>query len=644
MERSEAWVYDIETYPDFFCVVAISTLTEEVRIFEISKRKNDLEDMREFFQNRWFVGYNNKHFDDPIVAALCMDMKGKLWSEITERAVGMANHIISGGFIDKRYKYQRLFASMDIMQIIRVGAMTAALKAIAINIKWPKIQEMPISPNEPVGDREDEVIYYCTNDVGITLAWFKELIGDINLRAQITYSHGINVMSESESGIGLKILESQYSALTGQHLSEFKEQRSYRSSIICNDILAPNVAFETEYMKVFLDEIRESNLVSNAHWPVDLGGVRYDMAKGGLHSTHPEAKIYEAEPGVSIIDADVGSYYPRLMVCLPAYPEHLHNGFPDLIKQMLADRLKFKHSDPVRAKVMKVASNSAYGRFGSQYSWLYDPKAMYRVAINGQLYLLMLIEALTEAGFKVFYGNTDGITTFVPDEKKDEYYQICKKWEEKTGLTIPGVDAPVLEFSEFSKFFIRDVNNYLVLKTDGSTKAKGDYDRYGYKNPMRSFDAPVVAHALHEYWINGKDIKETIFNHDDPYDFCMSQRMGQGFEAYSLDQGQLPVRLQRTNRFLVGTEGVELFKMTKEGKQRTSFVSGELCILTNDMESVTAKYPNGIPIKRSFYLIRALREMHLMAGNIEQAALLSSSKKSSPRQSDLFGDPHANLK
>ena len=50
-----------------------------------------------------------------------------------------------------------------------------------------------------------------------------------------------------------------------------------------------------------------------------------------------------------------------------------------------------------------------YSNLQSIYSWVYDPMCVFKIRINGQLMLLMLIEKVVENGFQLIQSNTDGI-------------------------------------------------------------------------------------------------------------------------------------------------------------------------------------------------------------------------------------------
>lgn len=115
---------------------------------------------------------------------------------------------------------------------------------------------------------------------------------------------------------------------------------------------------------------------------------------------------------------------------------------------------------------------------------------------------------LIEKGFEVFMANTDGITTMVPVERKEEYYQICKEWEKLSMLQ--------LEYSDYSKMVMMSVNDYIAVYTNGKVKYKGDflYDRELHKDP--SFK--IVPIALSEYFVKGIPIENVICNFPYEYD------------------------------------------------------------------------------------------------------------------------------
>lgn len=61
------WYYDLETLHDFFCGVFKNG--NDIRIFELSFRKNEIPQLIEFLQKECagLIGYNNINFDSQII-------------------------------------------------------------------------------------------------------------------------------------------------------------------------------------------------------------------------------------------------------------------------------------------------------------------------------------------------------------------------------------------------------------------------------------------------------------------------------------------------------------------------------------------------------------------------------------------------
>lgn len=187
---------------------------------------------------------------------------------------------------------------------------------------------------------------------------------------------------------------------------------------------------------------------------VVVDGFRFDFGTGGIHGSI-DSSIVKENDEYEIVDADVTSMYPSIAISNRIYPEHLSDKFCDIYEFMFNERRKYPKGSPENA-LFKLALNGVYGDSNNQYSPFYDPKYTMTVTINGQLSLCLLAEKLMEIdGLSLIQVNTDGVTVKLPKNKKDEYYKICKEWEEKIKLS--------LEYSNYSTMYIRDVNNYIAV-------------------------------------------------------------------------------------------------------------------------------------------------------------------------------------
>ena len=129
--------------------------------------------------------------------------------------------------------------------------------------------------------------------------------------------------------------------------------------------------------------------------------------------------IFEADEENIIVDWDVSSYYPAIIINNGRYPAHLGKEFLRGYKAMFEKRLELK---PLAKKdkrikgivgALKLAVNSVYGKSSDMQNWIYDRQLTMFTTITGELSLMMLIEAYELAGIHVISANTDGVTIMV---------------------------------------------------------------------------------------------------------------------------------------------------------------------------------------------------------------------------------------
>jgi len=85
---------------------------------------------------------------------------------------------------------------------------------------------------------------------------------------------------------------------------------------------------------------------------------------------------------------------------------------------------------------------------------------------------------------------------------------ICNRWEKLTNLT--------LEYQNYSKMVIRDVNNYLAIDLKGNVKQKGAFEHK--REPHKNHSMLIIPKALEQYYVNNIPIEQSIMN-GDKWDF-----------------------------------------------------------------------------------------------------------------------------
>lgn len=565
-------VYDVEIFRNFFSVTFKDVETKKVTVFEISSRRNDLEALREYILNNklCLIGYNSRGYDDLIINYL---MKGKGFSvtnvvdicaklyDLSQLIIGTPNKWMSKEL--KPLLYSKEYTSLDLMLVHRFHKLGIGLKQVAVSMKWHRIQDLPLHYTASITDEHDAILEYNLNDVDITEELLEWSLGEVRLRQSIAKRYGVDTLNSSRPNIGDKLMNKFYSEKSGLEHRYFKDLRDNNTTVHFKDIIWDGIKFETPILQQLHQRLLDTTVVAekgNKDFKeyVVYGTCGYDIAKGGLHSVKPPLTI-TATDEYELIDLDFGSFYPSIMINLGIFPPHLGKEFLEVLEMVTKQRLKAKaDGDKVTAETLKITINSIYGKLGFEYGYLYSPASMYAVTINGQLMLLNLIEKLEQAGMECFYANTDGATFKVHKSKVEEFYAIGDAYSEY-------VDIPI-EYANYEKCFIRDVNNYIIVDTDGDRKIKGAFS--GKPNLQGGFDMPVVAKVAEKVLVDGADIQEELERcaEEDIYDFCKAQKVGGQFtvERHYLDRetNTLGVeKMQKTNRYYVSNVGSKLYKV-----------------------------------------------------------------------------------
>ena len=578
------YAYDIECFKNLFTATFHNVDGgEEAHAFYVGLDKTDFSDLKEFLnQEMVLVGFNNHSYDDPLLRFI-MDYNGE---KVTTEAYNISVKLLDDNFRedrtlrDLRYPKKVLYPwkSIDLMRILAFDKLGISLKQTAINLKWYKIQDIPIDPETSVKkDELGDVLSYNLNDVLITERLYHELSPLRQLRKDLSRLYNIDLSSASDSKIANLILENIYANELKMDMRSVKSLRTPREKVNLGACMAKFIRFQSPELRSLYQQIASKVVYSynNFHYTesVYFANCYFSLGIGGLH-TEDAPGIFESDDEYLIQDMDVASYYPNLIINNNFYPEHLGPQFIDVLKKITAERLAAKKSgDKVKADGLKITVNSIFGKTGSEHFWLYDPKQFLSTTISGQMGLLMLVEGMYSNGIEVISCNTDGVVCKIRRDMLPKYYEIAKAWEKATGLE--------LEFTPYKKYVRRDVNSYITVKEDGTTKEKGAFLKE--VDLKKSYHMPIVAKTLYAYYVNGTSIKKTLEQCRDIMEFCISQKSGPNF-VIELHMGNVIEKQQKTNRFYISTKGGALLKRHKISNQLTGLYVGRLVQILNNFD------------------------------------------------------------
>lgn len=425
------YVYDIEVFPNVFTCTIKNTEVGIYEIFEISERKNQIWDIIDFFTSgeKIFCGYNNKHYDDPIIAFL-IDHK--------EQAIVAPYHVICNDLYNlskeiinstdnnftswSRWKYMNCFQSIDLLTMLFSQKLRCGLKEMQVTMQFRNVQEYEGDFDRYLpADRIDDMIKYNVNDCDSTEELLNRCSDAIKLRKGIEREFGISALSKDGMTIGTEILKTKYLQKTGKKWKEIKDLRTPCDIIDLNEVIFPFIKFDTPILQDLLEEMKKQKVSAGRkgyekHFLLD--NVEVTVGVGGIHTKNEPEKIIPKENEL-LLDSDVNSLYPSLIIIYKLVPPHLGQEFLEIYDEIRRDRLYAKKhpeipGNPIKNSTYKLALNGATGNYQNEHSWLYSPFTVMQIRINGQLLLLRLTELLLQAGARLKQLNTESIGVLKP--------------------------------------------------------------------------------------------------------------------------------------------------------------------------------------------------------------------------------------
>jgi len=579
-------IYDIETMQELFLVGIYDPEEDVYREFEISKNKDELSkfiDFTQLFGHYYWVGYNNLRFDSQVLEWIfrnseSLEQLSPL--EITAKIAQKAADVIHDANFEVLPEYAEDKLSLKQIDLFKINHYDnknrrVSLKRLEFEMDLENIEEMPIHHSKiNMTDEEIQLTKdYCRNDVLATRAFYNITIGDcdhplyrgnnqIELRQDIEAEFDIPCMNYSDSKIGDEMIKKYYCIEKKIDYKELPKKGFFRKEIKLKHCVAPYIKFETKQLQEFLKMINNTvlGLQDDFKETIRFYDNSYTFAKGGLH-TENTPRVFEADEDYLIIDWDVSSYYPAIIINNGRYPQHLGKEFLRGYKQMFEKRLELKPLAKKDKKIkgivgaLKLAVNSVYGKSSDMQSWIYDRQLTMFTTITGELSLLMLIEQYELNGIKVISANTDGVTIMVKICYIDKMHEINKWWSDVTQYE--------LERTDYQKIIFSTVNDYLAIKTDGEIKKKGDFltDFELHKNKS----SRVVPIALERYYVHDVDPSITIRNHANVYDFCLRQKASKDFHYEGINKatGEKTI-YNKLIRYYVSKKGEKLLKIKND--------------------------------------------------------------------------------
>jgi hypothetical protein len=554
MTAKPVLVCDIETYRNYWLVGFKRLDDGKVLQFELSERSTlDRERLKRIMLQNQIITFNGLSYDVPLIFYAIGGATNAQLKQASDR-------IILGDVkywdVEKLLGLKIPFECTHIDLIEPQPNAFASLKTLNGRLHGRWMQDLPVEPDATLTHEQmDELTRYNVNDLDATELLYEALIPALELRAALGEQYKLNLLCKSDAQCGEAIIKRRVEQLTNQRVEKVHTPAGTTFPFRIPDwmnVEHPELRAIVERLRAAEFIVQADGKVRSPDWLkecfVTIGGTTYAMGIGGLHSTESACAVH-ADWQHQLVDADVGSYYPAIILNSGLYPRALGRDFLEVFRRIRDERIVAKRRaqeidgiekagglTPALAaersrcitveKGLKIALNGCFGKLGSQYSILYAPHLMIAITLGGQMALLMLIDRAERAGIKAVSANTDGVVFRCPVEhggaveksrlRSGLLSEIIEQWEADTGFE--------LEMTEYRSLYSSSVNHYIALKPDGKSKAKGpgwtgrhegDIRTQLMKNPSME----IVTLAVMAYLRDGTPLEQTIRAGTDVRDF-----------------------------------------------------------------------------------------------------------------------------
>lgn len=485
--RGATLVFDVETYPNYFLVSFKCPTTLRVTYFEFSEELGlyfNEQKLNFVIHNFKLVGFNSKNYDEAVMFMALYGHSNRTLKTISDLLVSRDVRYTKTN-VEADYNVQ--FPHFDHIDLFQLVPLKPSLKMLGARLHSKRLQELPYDPAHNLTlEQAVEVRYYNFNDLDLTIELWIEMQEQVELRVALSQDYGQDLRSRSDAQIAEHVLSSECEKINGYWA---------RRPVIATGTVfyyepPPFICFQTPMMNEVFRRITQTPFVINDKGrptseylrglKIKIADGLYTMGVGGLHSNE-KSVTHKADENFELIDIDVESFYPWIILNNGFYPKHLGKAFLVVYRAIVDRRLDAKklskHEDEEIAKMNKIISdslkitiNGSFGKLGSKWSSLYSPDLLVQVTLTGQLSLLMLIEALELENINVISANTDGIVTKPHKTMVPRLREIVGNWERHTCFK--------MEETHYKAVLSRDVNNYIALKKHFDSKTKEWVDEF----------------------------------------------------------------------------------------------------------------------------------------------------------------------
>ena len=461
--------FDFEVVEHDWLVAGIDPMIGQKYVIVNDPKK--LKTLYETYKNDVWCGYNCRNYDQYILKGILLGYNPKRindWIIVKKR---------------KGWEFTSMFNKIPLNIYDVMPNIPVSLKVLE-GFLGLSIHEtsVPFDVKHKLSQKElDDMIKYCEFDVMNTIEVFLRRKGEFDAQMDLikAFNLPLSALGKTQAQLAAIILDAKKVRFNDDW-----------------DIRLPENVDLGKYQAVGEWFLNKANHQDDASLEIMIAGLLHTIAWGGLHAGVSQETIVCDDDEV-IFDIDVGQLYPNLMRVYKLLSRAARK--PEMLDYVLDTSMRLKAEGKKKEREpYKRQCNIFYGAEGDPTNPLYDPLHRTLVCVFGQVFLIDLLDKIEDI-VKVINSNTDGIFFKIKKKLIPELERRIGEWEKRTQLN--------MEYTEYTKYIGKDVNNYIAIQSNGKIHAKGAYVKD--LNDL-DYDLPIVNEALRNYMIFGTPVDVTI--------------------------------------------------------------------------------------------------------------------------------------
>ena len=340
---------DTEVFKNYWSIAfkPINVNKPVVRLKRTRSTELDTKRLATIFKNWRVITFNGINYDMPMIA---LAMSGADNAKLKEAS----DAIIQQGL--RPWEFMEMHGltlppwldHIDTMEVSPGSPQKPSLKMYAGRLHSKTMKDLPFEIDRVLKPEDVPVLEsYHDNDLDVTHDFAKELMPQIELRAAMSVQYGVDVRSRSDAQVAEAVIKAE--------LERELKRRIGRPEVKAHSFkyrAPPWIKFKTPVMQEIFQKIVETNFVVTGKGEVELptalaeadipiGEGVYRMGIGGLHSSESKASHFSDDEFV-ILDRDVTSYYPSIILNNRLYPPHLGEAFLKVYRSIFERRVAAK--------------------------------------------------------------------------------------------------------------------------------------------------------------------------------------------------------------------------------------------------------------------------------------------------------------